>query len=411
MAVLSVPVAALPLLAGNGGPPGGIVVTYTPVSAVNSPAYTETFSYTIDDGVQPPDTATVTVTVNNQIPDAADGTISIDTAGATPVGQTGVYTVPGANLGDTPSVVSISVQGSRGTATVAGTTITYTVTDPTFVSGSDSFTYLITDGDGDNDSGVLTVLPNSASPTITTSYIVTGQGKASVPLEPGITLGNGTAAEHTLVVTTQATDGSCAVSPGDATGKIVYTPASADFVGTDSCAVTLTDADGDAVIGAVNIKVTERPAVGGGGSLDLWGLLLLGAAGLRRFRRRAGGAIALLIALLGGSFSAWGQASDEPAPAKERSSAAIQEIVVTARKVEENLQEVPLAITAFDSNAIETQGHHQSRRCGGADAGSVLLQCLWRKPAGAGYPWYCTDGYFWPEQCGCFCRWCLHIWS
>ena len=341
--------------AGNGGPPGGIVVTYTPVSAVNSPGYTETFTYTIDDGVTT-DTATVTVTVNNQIPDAADGSISIDTAGATPVGQTGVYTVPGAGLGDTPSVVSISVQGTRGTAAVAGTTITYTVTDPTFVSGSDTLTYTITDREGDNDSGVLTVLAGVASPTITTSYIVTGQGKASVPLEPGITLGNGTAAEHTLVVTEQASDGSCVVSPGDATGKIVYTPASDDFVGPDSCKVTLTDADGDAVIGTVNIKVTERSGVGGGGALDLWSLLLLGATGLRRFRRRAGVTIALLIALPGASFNAWGQASDEPAPAKARSSAAIQEIVVTARKVEENLQEVPLAITAFDSNSIETKG-------------------------------------------------------
>jgi outer membrane receptor protein involved in Fe transport len=342
--------------AGNNGPPGGIVVTYTPVSAVNSPAYTETFSYTIDDGVQPPDTATVTVTVNNQVPDAPDGSISIDTAGATPVGQTGVYTVPGAGLGDTPSVVSISVQGTRGTAAVAGTTITYTVTDPTFVSGSDTLTYTITDREGDNDSGVLIVLAGVSSPTITTSYIVTGQGKASVPLEPGITLGNGTAAEHTLVVTDQASDGSCVVTPGDATGKIVYTPASDDFVGNDSCEVTLTDADGDAVTGAVNIKVTARSGVGGGGALDLWSLLLLGATGLRRFRRRASGTIALLIALVGASFSAWGQASDEPVPAKARSSAAIQEIVVTARKVEENLQEVPLAITAFDSNSIETKG-------------------------------------------------------
>ena len=343
--------------AGNGGPPGGIVVTYTPVSAVNSPTYVETFSYTIDDGMQPPDTATVTVTVNNQVPVAADGNLAFDASGATPVGQTAVYTVPGGALGDTPSVVTVSAQGARGTATVAGTTITYTVTDPGFVSGSDSFTYVITDQQGDNDSGVLTVQVNSASPSITTSYIVTGQGKASVPLAPTITLGNGTAAQHTFVVTMQGNDGSCAISPGDATGKIVYTPASGNFTGEDRCSVTLTDADGDSVVGTVNIEVTERPEVGGGGSLDLWSLLLLlGASLMRGFRQRARMVLAVCCALAGISVNAWGQAADEPAPARERSSAAIQEIVVTARKVEENLQEVPLAITAFDSNSIETKG-------------------------------------------------------
>ncbi|MCL4791252.1 MAG: hypothetical protein KJ040_04280, partial [Gammaproteobacteria bacterium] len=307
--------------AGNGGAPAGIVVTYTPASAVNTPTYTETFSYTIDDGVLPPDTAVVSVTVNNRIPVAADDSISIDTAGATPVGQTGSYTVPGTGLGDTPSVVTISAQGGRGNATVAGTIITYTVTDPAFVSGSDSFTYVITDREGDNDSGVLTVLVNDASPIITHSYIVTGQGKASVPLEPSITLGNGSAAEHTLVVTTQGTSGSCTVSPGDATGKIVYTPGSADFVGADSCAVTLTDADGDFVVGPVSITVTERPAVGGGGALDLWSLLLLGAMAMRGLRRRLGAAMALMAVLLGSSFCAWGQADDAPVPASAPKSA------------------------------------------------------------------------------------------
>ena len=68
---------------GGFGPAHGVVVTYTPVSAVNTPGYAETFIYTIDDGVLPPDTATVNVTVNNRYRLQHPAHIAIDTAGST----------------------------------------------------------------------------------------------------------------------------------------------------------------------------------------------------------------------------------------------------------------------------------------------------------------------------------------
>jgi outer membrane receptor protein involved in Fe transport len=70
------------------------------------------------------------------------------------------------------------------------------------------------------------------------------------------------------------------------------------------------------------------------------------------------------LGLLAGS-AGWGQDTAEPPqeattpapepaePAEPVKVASVEEIVVTARKVAENLQEVPLAITAFDANMIE----------------------------------------------------------
>ncbi len=233
--------------AGNSGPAAGVVVTYVPVSANNTPTYTETFLYTIDDGVLAPSTAQVSVTVNNRVPSATASGFEVTTQGRAPVNaehvDRGTYTVSPTNLGDTPPdfgaatppLVTIAAQGTRGTATVNFSdalrtyVITYTVTDPTFYTGTDTFTYLITDVDGDTASAVLTVNIADKVPTPTDLFIVTGQGRASpalavIPNEvvapfgiDKLRLGNGAPEEHTLAVTDQGTVGVCEVSPADGT--------------------------------------------------------------------------------------------------------------------------------------------------------------------------------------------------
>jgi iron complex outermembrane recepter protein len=66
---------------------------------------------------------------------------------------------------------------------------------------------------------------------------------------------------------------------------------------------------------------------------------------------------ASLIAIAAAGFADQAAAQTAAAPAKATASAGnIEEIVVTARKREENLQDVPLSITALTSQAIENQG-------------------------------------------------------
>ncbi len=382
--------------AGNGGPAGSIVVTYTPVSAQGDPDYDETFTYTIDDGVLAPSTATVTVRVANRVPANLDGNLQLSTAGVDPAGVTGTFKPSPSKLGNLPATLAISADGTRGTAAVSATgdSIVYTVTDDAFLFGTDSFTYTVTDADGESAAGVVRVDILNADPILAHNYIVTAKGRTSRPLNlriDGLTptervegglleikLGNGSLDAHVLEVTTQGTEGSCALRPEDGVSEIwftlVYTPMNAGFVGSDTCTIRLTDADEQAVEDVVDITVVEPSPIGGASSLDPWSLLLLAATPwLRRLRRRPGGQLrsgpgatakisgsaAATLALMAASAGAWGQAAEgppEPPVEPERNSAAIEEIVVTARKVAENLQEVPLAITAFDSNVIESKG-------------------------------------------------------
>jgi iron complex outermembrane recepter protein len=60
-----------------------------------------------------------------------------------------------------------------------------------------------------------------------------------------------------------------------------------------------------------------------------------------------------VAAALAGSGPAWAQSSNAS------DSLALEEVVVTARKVEENIMEAPLAITAFSDEMIEATGMKQ----------------------------------------------------
>jgi hypothetical protein len=272
--------------------------------------------------------------------------------------------------------VTITAQGTRGTATVNFSdalltyVITYNVTDPTFYTGTDTFTYLITDVDGDTASAVLTVNIADKVPTPTDLFIVVGQGRSSpalavIPNEvvapfgiDKLRLGNGSPEEHTLAVTAQGTVGVCEVSPADGSGKLVYTPDDATFLGNDTCTLLITDADGSSAAVPVVIRVTETRPQGGASSSSPWSLLLLFAPLLRRLSRRVkparcarrSVAVAATAALLASGMTA--SAQEAEGKGATRSSAAIQEIVVTARKREENLQEVPIAITALGITSL-----------------------------------------------------------
>ena len=66
---------------------------------------------------------------------------------------------------------------------------------------------------------------------------------------------------------------------------------------------------------------------------------------------------ASLIALGMGSFCtpAMAQSATASAPAVEENSTGLSEIIVTARKVEENLQDVPVAVTVFSGQDLQNQ--------------------------------------------------------
>ncbi|MBL8200786.1 MAG: hypothetical protein JNK40_07430 [Chromatiales bacterium] len=292
---------------GTATPPVGpvnaanAIVSYTPATtAPGTPTYTETFTYELTDANDLVDTGTVTVTVSNTVPVANNGGVAISTQGFDPATRSGTFnagTFAGNSLGNTPSVVTFT-QGTNGTVTGSGSVLTYTPAG-TFYKGTDTFTYTITDADPgtpETATGTVTVTIADVSPTLGGGTITTTEGTASAPKALTFTAGNGSVAQHTLAVTTQATNGSCAL----AGTSVVYTP-NAAYTGPDSCVVTITDENGagQSATGTFTITVTAAGGGGGGapggllpggGAFDPWSLALLAGlpllGRLRASRRR-----------------------------------------------------------------------------------------------------------------------------
>lgn len=284
------PVVAIDTAPGNGG---AVVnpdntVDYTPNGGFTGD---DTFVYSLSDDDGGPVTATVTVTVEaDLLPTAPDGSLALDTQGqngASAAASVDVATLPGYVAGNSPA--SVDCAGSApasGTVSCSGTSITYTPNDD-FVDGgaTDSFDYILRDGTGDEDTGTISVSITDVQPGLEDESLELDQDtEAGVTLS--VTPGNGTPAQHTIAVSSDASNGSCALDGFD----VNYTP-DADFAGDDSCEVTLTDADGDEATAVISITVNETGGVviglpGGNSALDLWSLSLLGGLPLLRRRRR-----------------------------------------------------------------------------------------------------------------------------
>lgn len=346
------------------GPPASRVVGYAPdITAPGAAPYTETFTYQMTDGILT-DTAVVSVKVSNKVPAAQDKEAKITTMGFAPGTIDNIFKTDKRpnSLGNAGAGIPVAVitQGTRGTATVVGTVITYKVTDLTFFTGTDTYTYTITDSDPvtpETATGTVTVKILDVVPALADASLPVTVGSASLALPLGITLGNGSAAQHVKELTQQASNGTCVLSAAGT--SVTYTP-TGDYTGSDSCEVTITDGDGDSDTGTITITVN---AAGGGGqpplppssgALDPWSLLLLaGVLWMRRKRNivphmaghvagKALVSLAVLVTALGIPVSSQAQ--------------EVQEIVVTTRRIEEKLKEVPLSITAFNSQLIEAAG-------------------------------------------------------
>jgi hypothetical protein len=217
----------------------------------------QTIVYQATDGVDT-DQGTITITVAaNALPVAPNGNINISTQGAAPgagtAGNVNVSNLAGYAAGNTPSSVAITTppNAAKGTASVMGATIQF-IPAAAFFTGTDTIGYTITDSNGDTDTGVITVTIADVNPALSDGSITADQSGASPALPLGITPGNGSVAQHTLAVSTQAASGNCNISGT----SLTYTPV-AGYFGPDSCVVTITDGDGDTDTGTISINVVN----------------------------------------------------------------------------------------------------------------------------------------------------------
>jgi hypothetical protein len=226
-------------------------ISYTPNDDF---AGTETFEYTITDGNGGTDTAKVTVTVDNNspAPDALDDSASTVSGSKVVIDALSNDTDP---ENDTLTITHIATP-ENGSANITGDgKISYTPNDN--FTGTETFEYTISDGNGGPDTATVTVTvddPNS-NPVANDDY---------VEAEPGTKLiidaiDNDSDPEGdtlTIIDGVAPTNGTSSLTPD---GNISYTP-NDGFTGADSLQYTISDGNGGTDTATVHIDVGSGPA-------------------------------------------------------------------------------------------------------------------------------------------------------
>lgn len=199
--------------------------------------------------------------------------------------------------GSEPNTLTVVSNPANGTAVVEGEGIRYTPSG--FFSGADSFTYRLTDNDGQFSEATVSVTVSERVPVAGNFNATSRNGNPTagiVVLNAPTQLGSGSTDDHEVTIATQGSLGVCDIVNDN---QVRFTPTAGAGNGTDTCDFRLEDADGDEDTGTLTVTVSlnsensggggssgpELP--GGGGSLDLLGLApLLGALPLAARRRR-----------------------------------------------------------------------------------------------------------------------------
>ncbi len=242
VASVTSPVHGTVTINGNG------TIRYTPTPGYAGP---DSFNYTVNDGVGGVSTATVTVTVVNRIPVAANdvATTFVNTAVAIPV------LTNDSDPDGSPLTVSSASTPTRGTAVInPNGTIFYTPNAGYL--GVDSFTYTVNDGAGGTAMATVNVTIGNRNPVAVNDTATTVLNTAVIIS----VLTNDTDPDAQILAVSSVstpTRGTTVVNPN---GTITYTP-SAGYLGADSFTYTINDGAGGAATATVNITIGNRNPV------------------------------------------------------------------------------------------------------------------------------------------------------
>ncbi|MGE0468789.1 MAG: cadherin domain-containing protein [Nitrospira sp.] len=212
----------------------------------------DSFTVTITDDVGNTTTQVISVTVTAVADSTTDSlTTNEDTAISANV-LTGTNGATVDSFEGTPVLTSVT-QGVNGTVTfLANGTVTYTP-NANF-NGTDSFTYTITSG-GVTETATVTVTVNAVNDATVVTGGTSGSGNEDTTVTGTLTAtdADGLSDGTVFNVSTAATNGMASIDP--ATGLWSYTP-TADWNGSDSFTVTITDDVGNTTTQVISVTVT-----------------------------------------------------------------------------------------------------------------------------------------------------------
>ena len=242
--------AAVTLPAHGTASIAGARIVYTPFAGFTG---TDTFAYTAGDGRGGSASAQVTVTVAarpNQVPVARNDSATAAFGQPVTIGVLANDTDPDGN----PLSISGTDTPQHGSAVVSGDVVIYTPF-PGY-SGSDRFTYTISDGHGGSASATVAITvamrpnrqPLARDDSATTAFGL----PVSIDVLANDTDPDGDALA--LIALTAPANGTAAISGG----QVIYTPA-AGFAGSDSFRYTISDGHGGSATATVTVTVAAQP--------------------------------------------------------------------------------------------------------------------------------------------------------
>lgn len=239
-------------------------VTYTPPSNYTG---STNFTYTISDGNGHTDTATISVTVtgsSNQPPDAVNDSIS------TPMNTPKTFDplTNDTDPEDDTLTITAKTNGGHGSVVInGGTTLTYTPT--TGYTGSDNFTYTISDGNGNTDTATVSVTVTSGGnqPPVavddSANIILITFGTCKTPTKNNYDpRTNDSDPDGDTLTITGKTDG----SPGTVTinggTSVTYNYGSCvlSLETTDTFTYTISDGNGGSDTATVTVNISVQPS-------------------------------------------------------------------------------------------------------------------------------------------------------
>ncbi|MEE8603270.1 Ig-like domain-containing protein, partial [Euzebya tangerina] len=216
---------------------------------------TETFPYTITDGSGNTATADVTVTVGGLEPQAEDDSATVDGYGGDGDPTSVTIDVLGNDAdpaGGGLDITDVDTSDTQGTVDIVDGQLVYTP-PPGFV-GLDTFTYEITDINGNTSTATVSVEVNDLAPVAEDDdATVTTGGSVRIPVLDNDFDPNG----GPITINPDGFDG-----PANGTveigpdGQLIYTP-NEGFVGTDTFVYEITDEGGNTTTATVTVTVLE----------------------------------------------------------------------------------------------------------------------------------------------------------
>ncbi len=243
----------------NGGTatisPDSKSIRYTPASNFNG---AETFTYTVRDqnGAQATATVTVQVAPVNDPPVANPDAVTIATGTTNNVINVLANDTSGPDSNETLRVQSVGVPSQGGTATVGNNGQNILYTPKNGFTGTETISYVLSDGNGGTATGTVTVtvVPANPPPTAVNDTATVAEDADAIIID-AIANDSTSDPDETISISAVGTPNKGGTASLTNDGKIRYQSAP-NFNGTELVTYTLRDSRGGTATGTVTVTVT-----------------------------------------------------------------------------------------------------------------------------------------------------------